>query len=143
MLRRARKLFSGTVSKRSSQRRNNSPLPCFPSHVPLRAFAKLPCRQSFVCSRIHPRLRSLSHEARSAILLALFALPVSAIAQSAPPSPRPITIDDYFQIQTVHDPQLSPDAHWVAYAVDKSTLKTDKNETRIWMVPSSGGDALP
>ena len=78
-----------------------------------------------------------------AILLALLALPVSAIAQSAPPSARPITIDDYFQIQTVHDPQLSPDAHWVAYAVDKSTLKTDKNETRIWMVPSSGGDALP
>ncbi len=78
-----------------------------------------------------------------AILLALLALPVSAIAQSAPPSPRSITIDDYFQIQTVHDPQLSPDAQWVAYAVDKSTLKTDKNETRIWMIPASGGDSLP
>ena len=59
------------------------------------------------------------------------------------PAPRPITIDDYFQIQTVHDPQLSPDGQWVAYSVDKSSLKTDKNETRIWMIPTSGGDALP
>jgi dipeptidyl aminopeptidase/acylaminoacyl peptidase len=67
----------------------------------------------------------------------------SASAQSSPATPRPITIDDYFQIQAVHDPQLSPDAHWVAYAVDKATLKTDKNETRIWMIPTTGGDALP
>jgi dipeptidyl aminopeptidase/acylaminoacyl peptidase len=68
---------------------------------------------------------------------------LSASAQSSPATPRPITIDDYFQIQAVHDPQLSPDAHWVAYAVDKATLKTDKNETRIWMIPTTGGDALP
>jgi dipeptidyl aminopeptidase/acylaminoacyl peptidase len=66
---------------------------------------------------------------------------VSASAQS--PAPHPITIDDYFQIQAVHDPRLSPDGQWVAYAVDKSTLKTDKTETRIWMVPASGGDSIP
>ncbi|HYL64935.1 MAG TPA: S9 family peptidase, partial [Candidatus Methylomirabilis sp.] len=65
----------------------------------------------------------------------------SASAQS--PAPRPITIDDYFQILSVHDPQLSPDAKWVAYSVDKAILKTDKNETRIWMVPTSGGEAIP
>jgi dipeptidyl aminopeptidase/acylaminoacyl peptidase len=59
------------------------------------------------------------------------------------PTPRPIIIDDYFQIQSVHDPQLSPDGQWVAFAVDKSTLKTDKTETRIWMVPVSGSDPLP
>ena len=58
------------------------------------------------------------------------------------PAPRPITIDDYFQIQTVHEPQLSPDAQWVAYTVDKSSLKTDKNESRIWMISASGGEPL-
>jgi len=77
------------------------------------------------------------------LLAAVILLPTGASAQSSPPSPRPITVDDYFQIQTVHDPQLSLDAQWVAYAVDKSTLKTDKNETRIWIIPTSGGDALP
>jgi dipeptidyl aminopeptidase/acylaminoacyl peptidase len=64
---------------------------------------------------------------------------VSARAQS----PRPITIEDYFAIKAVHDPQLSPDGKWVAYAVDTASLKTDKNETRIWMVAATGGDAIP
>ncbi len=78
----------------------------------------------------------------------LCVLCVSAFSCALPspaqtPSPRPITIDDYFQIQTVHDLQLSPDGQWVAYSVDKSSLKTDKTETRIWMIPTSGGDALP
>src|SRR5208282_1560320 len=77
------------------------------------------------------------------LILAALLLPPSASAQSSAPSPRSITIDDYFQIQAVHDPQLSLDGQWVAYAVDKATLKTDKNETRIWMVSTSGGDPLP
>jgi dipeptidyl aminopeptidase/acylaminoacyl peptidase len=77
------------------------------------------------------------------LILAALALPPATSAQSAPSAPRPITIDDYFQIQTVHDPQLSPDAHWVAYVVDKSSLKTDKNESRIWIIPAVGGDPLP
>jgi Tol biopolymer transport system component len=76
-----------------------------------------------------------------ALCVPAFSLSFSASAQT--PTPRPITIDDYFQIQAVHDPQLSPDAQWVAYSVDKSNLKTDKTETRIWMVPTTGGDALP
>ena len=75
------------------------------------------------------------------LCVSVFSSFFSASAQT--PAPRPITIDDYFQIQTVHDPQLSPDAHWVAYTVDKSSLKTDKNESRLWMIPASGGDALP
>ena len=78
-----------------------------------------------------------------ALVLTAFSLLRSASAQTSPSSPRPITIDDYFQIQAVHDPQLSPDGQWVAYAVDKSTLKTDKSETRIWMVSSIGGGSLP
>ncbi len=78
-----------------------------------------------------------------ALLFVPIALTSSAAAQGPTPSPRPITTDDYFRILAVHDPQLSPDGKWVAYAVDKATLKTDKNETRIWMVPASGGDAIP
>jgi dipeptidyl aminopeptidase/acylaminoacyl peptidase len=76
-----------------------------------------------------------------ALCVSAFSLSFSASAQTS--SPRPITIDDYFQIQPVHDPQLSPDGQWVAYSVDNSSLKTDKTETRIWMIPTSGGDSLP
>jgi dipeptidyl aminopeptidase/acylaminoacyl peptidase len=77
------------------------------------------------------------------LCVSVFSCSLSASAQSSRATPRPITIDDYFQILAVHDPQLSPDAQWVAYAVDKSSLKTDKTETRIWMIPVTGGDALP
>jgi dipeptidyl aminopeptidase/acylaminoacyl peptidase len=77
------------------------------------------------------------------LCVSAFSFSLSASAQSSPATLRPITIDDYFQIQAIHDPQLSFDGQWVAYVVDKSSLKTDKNESRIWMIPASGGDPLP
>jgi len=64
-------------------------------------------------------------------------------AQKPPMQPRPITIDDLFQIREVQDPQLSPDARWIAYAVKTTSLKEDKSEERIWMVGASGGDEIP
>jgi dipeptidyl aminopeptidase/acylaminoacyl peptidase len=63
---------------------------------------------------------------------------------SAPPSgPRNITIDDFFQIRDVSQPELSPDGQWVAYAVRTRMLKEDKNEQRLWMISTRGGDAIP
>ena len=79
---------------------------------------------------------------RLSILLAVPVLVPIVFAQQPAPAPRAITIDDYFQIRAVHDPQLSPDAQWVAYTVHSASLKDDKNEERIWMVPSAGGDAV-
>jgi dipeptidyl aminopeptidase/acylaminoacyl peptidase len=85
------------------------------------------------------------------VFLAL-ALPVfarggdSAAEQSRTPSSsaaRNITIDDYFQIRDVGQPELSPDGQWVAYTVRTKMLKEDKNETRIWMVSTRGGEPLP
>ena len=40
-------------------------------------------------------------------------------------------------------PELSPDGQWVAYAVRTRMLKEDKNEQRLWMVSTHGGDAIP
>src|SRR6202162_3681402 len=57
-------------------------------------------------------------------------------------APRPITVDDYFQIHEVHDPQVSPEGRWIAYTVKIPLLNTDKNEERIWMVPASGGNPM-
>ncbi len=69
-------------------------------------------------------------------------------AQEAAPKPasathRNITIDDYFQIRDVAQPELSPDGQWVAYSVRTRMLKEDKNEQRLWMVSTKGGDAIP
>ncbi|HLO08415.1 MAG TPA: hypothetical protein VK198_17335, partial [Terriglobales bacterium] len=58
-------------------------------------------------------------------------------------APRPITVDDYFQVREVDDPQISADGQWVAYTVATLSLKDDEEKTRIWMVPAAGGDAIP
>src|SRR5712671_7747969 len=69
-------------------------------------------------------------------------LPSIVSAQKPPMQPRPVAVDDQFQIGEVQDPQLSPDAQWVAYNVKMLSLKEDKSEERIWMAPFAGGDAV-
>jgi dipeptidyl aminopeptidase/acylaminoacyl peptidase len=71
--------------------------------------------------------------AHHCVFAALAVLPSPLFAQQ--PTPRPITVDDYFQFRDVHDPQLSPDAKWLAFAVTSAALKDDTNRQRIWMVP--------
>ena len=56
---------------------------------------------------------------------------------------RPIQIDDYFALKNVGSPEVSPDGKWVAYTVRTQDLENDSAETRIWMVPTVGGEALP
>jgi dipeptidyl aminopeptidase/acylaminoacyl peptidase len=79
---------------------------------------------------------------RLLLLAALCATPLAASAQQSSGT-RPITIDDQFLIREVEGPRLSPDAAWVAYTVRSASLKEDKSEQRIWMVPFVGGDAIP
>jgi dipeptidyl aminopeptidase/acylaminoacyl peptidase len=63
-------------------------------------------------------------------------------APSTPPAQRAITVDDAFEIRGVGDPQISDDGKWIAYTVSTASLKEDKTETRIWMTPAGGGDAV-
>ena len=70
-----------------------------------------------------------------AAIVAVSGFPPALHAQKPPMQPRPVAVDDQFQIRDVQDPQLSPDGQWLAYSVKTPLLKTDKNEERIWMVP--------
>ncbi len=58
-------------------------------------------------------------------------------------SPRPVVIDDAFKIREVKDPQLSPDAKWLAYTVTTASLKDDDNKSRIWMLPITNSGVTP
>ena len=78
----------------------------------------------------------------SILALATCFLLTYASAQQGTPSQRAITVDDAFAIRDVGDPQITDDGKWVAYTVSTMSLKEDKTETRIWMVPSDGGDAI-
>src|SRR5260370_19809514 len=73
-------------------------------------------------------------------------LPASAQESAPKPAPatrRNITIDDFFQIRDVAQPEISPDRQWVAYTVRTRMLKDDKNEQRLWMISTHGGDPIP
>jgi dipeptidyl aminopeptidase/acylaminoacyl peptidase len=75
----------------------------------------------------------------SCVVVFLFAI-TFAYAQDAK---RPITVDDFFEMKTVRNPQISPDGKWIAYTVSEMDLKKDKSETRVWMISTSGGEAMP
>jgi dipeptidyl aminopeptidase/acylaminoacyl peptidase len=79
---------------------------------------------------------------RSAILLLVLAMGSSITCSQQAPVPRLLGVEDLFGIREVHDPQISPDAEFVSYTVSSTSLKEDKNETRIWMVPAAGGDSI-
>ena len=81
-----------------------------------------------------------------ALLLLVGCGSVALAAAGAPDEkaePRPLEVDDYFRIGRVADPQMSPDGDWIAYTVRTSDLEEDESNTRIWMVPSTGGEARP
>lgn len=80
------------------------------------------------------------------VVVTLFAAPVVASpteTEAAAKTRRKLTIDDYFRLGEVGDPQISPDGAWIAYAVKTRDLEKDKTYTRIWMVPSAGGESIP
>src|SRR6267143_1558605 len=87
--------------------------------------------------------RSLRMKLSFYLAVALLTLAPPLVAQeSAPKSPRPITIDDFFQIRDVAQPELSPDGQWIAYSVRTRIVKDDKNEQRLWMIATHGGDPI-
>ncbi len=63
--------------------------------------------------------------------------------KAATTTPRDLTADDFFQLKDVEDPQLSPEGKWVAYTVATRDLKEDKTQKQVWMVPTTGGEAVP
>lgn len=56
---------------------------------------------------------------------------------------HPITIHDIINLKTVGKPEISPDGKWVAYTVSEVNLEKDKSVSRIYIIPSSGGEAIP
>jgi len=80
---------------------------------------------------------------RRLLIATLATMPFVAAAQQPSAAPRPITIDDHFQIREVEGPKVSPEAQWIAYTVRTASLKEDNSRQRIWMVPFAGGEAIP
>lgn len=77
------------------------------------------------------------------ISLTLSVVLPAVASPAAAQSTRPLEVDDLFRIHNVGAPVISPDGEWVAYTVGTTDLEEEKSETRLWMVPSRGGRAIP
>jgi dipeptidyl aminopeptidase/acylaminoacyl peptidase len=75
------------------------------------------------------------------LLLAMAVLSLPAVSQTQA-LPRTVGVDDLFGMREVHDPQITRDGRFIAYAVVSTSLKEDKSETRIWLAATAGGDAV-
>ncbi len=53
--------------------------------------------------------------------------------------PRPLTPDDVLRLQSVGDPQISPDGARVAYTVGTMDVSQDVAYSTLWLAPTDGG----
>jgi dipeptidyl aminopeptidase/acylaminoacyl peptidase len=51
---------------------------------------------------------------------------------------RPLAIEDYYRLQTVGNPTISPDARWVTYTVSTRVEEDNSTETQSWVVAADG-----
>ena len=75
-----------------------------------------------------------------AVLIVYFLFSNIAYAQE---QTRALQIEDLLNVKRVGSPVVSPDGKWVAYTVSETYMEKDRSETRIWMIPAEGGEAIP
>ncbi len=71
--------------------------------------------------------------------LSLAILTFLALAGAGFGDSRPISIDDLLAIKSVSDAQISPDGQSVVYVVSELDRATDKTNSSLWLVATSGG----
>jgi dipeptidyl aminopeptidase/acylaminoacyl peptidase len=80
-----------------------------------------------------PRKR-LAAAVATAVLVSVFT------AQAQSPEKRPITFQDLVSLHRLSEPQLSPDAKWIAYTVSTPDLEANHSVRDIWLVPTTAGE---
>jgi dipeptidyl aminopeptidase/acylaminoacyl peptidase len=74
--------------------------------------------------------------------LLLFVCAGQSIAADAAAARRALNADDFFRVQDLSDPQVSPDGLWVAYVVSTNDREADEERSAIWMVSWDGSQRL-
>ncbi|WP_128544720.1 S9 family peptidase [Larkinella soli] len=73
-------------------------------------------------------------------ILALLLAGGAALAQA--PAKRPINTTDIARLQSLSDPQVSPDGKWVAFGQASVDAEKDKRSTDLWMVSWDGKETV-
>ena len=76
----------------------------------------------------------------AAIAVACCAMAFGAKAQDA--AKHALTFNDLINLQRVTEPAISPNGKWVAYTVAVPDMETNRNASNIWLVATSGGEAI-
>ena len=77
---------------------------------------------------------------RSGLLLLMLGLALSVNAQA--PAKHPLAFDDLIKLHRISSPEVSPDGKWVAYGVSTPDMEADRGVSNIWIVSTSGSDAI-
>jgi dipeptidyl aminopeptidase/acylaminoacyl peptidase len=77
---------------------------------------------------------------RSGLLLLMLGMALSADAQA--PAKHPLAFDDLIKLHRISAPEVSPDGKWVAYGISTPDMETNRGVSNIWLVGTSGGDAI-
>src|SRR3954470_2460142 len=73
------------------------------------------------------------------VLLALSLLALTPLqAADTATARRPLNADDFYTLQLVSEPQVSPDGKWVAYVVSTNDRDADESRSTIWMTSWDG-----
>jgi dipeptidyl aminopeptidase/acylaminoacyl peptidase len=67
---------------------------------------------------------------------------VGALLLAAPVMARPLAADDFYRLQTVSDPRISPDGVWIAYTVTSEQRDGDKEDRDIWLTRWNGHENI-
>jgi len=54
---------------------------------------------------------------------------------------RPLALDDYYRLETVSSPAISPDGRWVAYLRGTTIEPENRRRNELWLVPFDGSAA--
>src|SRR3984957_9616587 len=75
-------------------------------------------------------------------LAASLLLSLPATGGIAADAGRSLTPEDFYRVQEVSDPEVSPDGQWVAYVVTANDAQADEARSAIWMVSWDGSQRL-
>ena len=64
------------------------------------------------------------------------------VSAQTPVSKRPLQPYDIYRLQTVSDPQISPDGKWIAYTLSTIDSAQDKRSSDVWIISRDGQETL-
>ncbi|HEU4627407.1 MAG TPA: S9 family peptidase [Steroidobacteraceae bacterium] len=67
---------------------------------------------------------------------------LGALLLAVPGFARPLAAEDFYRVQRVSDPHISPDGAWVVYTLNRALREEDKSDSDIWLASWNGTESI-